>query len=358
MVVAIRTVEQPAGAQAGESVVMEATAGFRTIGREPSLRVLVGVYGAQTLVAGALDVLLVVLALDLLETGDGGVGLLYASVGVGGLVGAMVVLSVASRGRLAGPLAVGLVLWGAPIALIGLSPHEVLAVVALGLVGIGNTLVDVSALTLLQRVVADEVLGRVFGVLESLMVATIGIGAICASALVGGLGGEGALIIAGLFLPAVALVSWPRLRALDAAAVVPTHRLEILRRVPIFGPLPAITLEHLAGALAEQPMASGEVLVRAGDAGDRFYLIERGAVDVEAETGTVRLEAGEFFGEIALLRDVPRTATVTAAEDGGLLVLERDEFLGAVTGHAASAEAADAVVATRLAGLRPGLGSL
>jgi MFS family permease len=309
------------------SAAAEALAGFRTIAHDANLRLIIGLYGAQTLVAGALK--------------------------------AVVALALVGRQRLATDFGLGLVLWGLPITLIGIFPEPPIALVLLGLVGIGVTIVDVAAVTLLQRVVPDEVLARVFGVLQTVFVATIGFGAIAAPLLVSWLGARGALIATGALLPTLSILLWTRLRALDGVGMAPSDALELLRGLAIFRPLPAPILEELASKLVLVTTSAGEQVIREGDQGDRFYLIDTGEVDVRTEGQPVgTLGPGEYFGEIALLRDVPRTATVEAKAGTRLYALERDEFLSAVTGHPESAEAADAVVASRLAGLRPGLGSV
>jgi MFS family permease len=345
-----------ARAEEAGGFVATALAGFRTIVTLGDLRLLVALYSAQTLVAGALNVFVVVLALDVLDLGEAGVGILDSAIGIGGLIGAAVTLALVGRRRLANDLGVGIVLWGAPIALIGVWPEQWFVLLALGIVGIGNTLVDVAALTLLQRTVPDEVLARVFGVLEALVVATIGIGAALAPPLIDWLGVETALVATGVLLPGLAVLSWRRLLAVDAAAAVPEHQLALLRRISIFGPLPSPTLEHLAASLVRREVPAGEVVIREGDPGDRFYVLEEGEVEVSAAGKQVAtLGPGDWFGEIALLRDVPRTATVTAATHSVVWSLERDEFLAGVTGHTDSAEAVDAVVGARLAGLRAAL---
>jgi MFS family permease len=223
------------------------------------------------------------------------------------------------------------------------------ALVCFGIVGVGNTMVDVAGLTLVQRTAPDEVRARVFGVLESVFLGTIGIGAIVAPGLTAAFGPRGALIAAGTALSAIVLISWSRLRRVDAPAPVPEAELALLSRIPVFAPLPPVTLEQLASLLAHVHVPAGEAVFRQGDHGDRFYVIEKGEVMV-APVGrpAVALGPGDSFGEIALLRDVPRTATVITRTDASLLVLERDVFIAAVTGHAPSAAAADAVIATHL----------
>jgi MFS family permease len=323
--------------------------GFRAIAAHPALRVVVGLTAAQTLVAGAFEVLLVVVALKLLHAGSGGVGWLNTGVGVGALLGVLVVGALAGRKRLAGDLGIGILLWGVPLALVAVWSNLAFALVLFGLIGLGNTLVDVAGMTLLQRSAEDEVLGRVFSVLESLVLATLAVGSLVAPALVSLLGTKAALVIVGAFLPALLVPVWPVLRRVDAAARVPTEPLELLRAIPMFSVLPPTVLERLASLAAEVQVAAMAEVFAQGDRGDRFYLIAAGTATVEidgAEAST--LGPGDFFGEIALLRDVPRTATVRAVQDLRLFALERDDFIAAVTGHAPSREAADSVVAARL----------
>jgi MFS family permease len=344
---------------AEEALHREVLAGFQAIFRVPSLRLVVGLYSAQTLVAGALNVLVVVAALELLDLGRAGPGLLNSAVGIGGLIGAGVALGLVGLRGLGTAFAFGLVLWGLPLILFGAWPETAAALVFLGLLGVGNTLVDVSGLTLLQRTAPEEVLGRVFGVLESLVVGTLGLGAILAPLLISLFGVRWALVATGLLLPALALASWARLRKIDERTVVPERELELFRSLPLFAPLPPATLEHLARSLVRVPAAAGTEVMRQGDVGDRFYLVDKGDMDVSIDGEVVStLGPGDHFGEIALLRDVPRTATVTARSDASLLALERDEFVSAVSGHPVSREAADAVVAARLGRLRPGLASI
>jgi MFS family permease len=337
--------------------IRELTAGFVTLAREPGLRVLVGLLVAQTLVAGALNVLIVVSALQLLDLGDQGVGFLNSAVGIGGLVGALVSAALIGR-RLTSNFLVGIMLWGLPIALIGVFPEPVPALIFLALVGLGNTLVDVSAFTLLQRAVPDEVLARVFGAVQALWVGAIGIGAIIAPLLIAALDIRGALIATGALLPVLATLLRRRLSTLDEVPV-PERELQLLRGIEIFKPLPPPVLESLAHALVPVRVEAGREVFREGELGDRFYIVADGEVEIVQNGKVVNLEGpGEFFGEISLLRDVPRTATVRAKTEVELRALERDEFIGSVTGHAASAEAADSVVATRLSSLRPGLASV
>ncbi|HEX9597864.1 MAG TPA: MFS transporter [Gaiellaceae bacterium] len=338
------------------SVVDELLAGFRTIARERRMRLLVGLFSAQTFVDGMLSVLIVVIALKLLDTGQAGVGFLNSAVGVGGLFGALAAAALVGRRRQAADFGVGIFIWGVPIALVAIWPNQVFVLVLLAVVGIGNTIVDVSGMTLLQRSAPDDVLARVFGVLESVLLITVALGAIAAPLLLNWLGTRGALIVAGALLPLVVIPAWPRLNAIDRAAQVPVERLEILRANPIFAPLPGSTLEQLAGALDEVRGTAAEEIVRQGEPGDRFYLIKEGTLDVYIDGQPVHsLGPGDSFGEIALLRDVPRTATVTARTEAALYALDRRHFLAAVAGFGPSLSAAEGVIGMRLGTGRAGI---
>ena len=341
--------ERPARA----SILHEASAGFRAIGSDSRLRILVGLITTVTFVVGAIEVLLVPLAIQRLDMGDGGVGYLHTAFGIGALLGAIGGLALVGVRRLSVPFVVGVLLFGLPVVLIGAWPVIVIAVLGFGLVGIGNTLVDVAGFTLVQRAVPDEVLARVFGVIQFLWFGTTGVGAVVTPFLIEWLGLRGALVAVGLFSPVMVALVGARLVRIDAAATAPEEGdLRLLRAVPIFAPLPGTTIEHLANRLAPLRFEPGTEIIRQGDPGDRFYLVAEGEVEVEADGRPVSsLGAGEYFGEIALLRDVPRTATVKAKTPVVLYALEREDFLAAVTGHAPSARAADAVVGARLAAL-------
>jgi hypothetical protein len=268
--------------------------------------------------------------------------------GVGGILGSLAAFALIGRKRLASDFGLGIVLWGAPLAAIGIWPQAWVALVALAVLGLGNTLVDVAGLTLLQRTAPPDVIGRVFGVLEMILVGTIGLGAALAPALIDGVGIRWALVVTGAILPALAALTWRSLVRIDAESEAPAE-LALLERLPIFSPLPAPALERLASQLEPVVVSAGATVIRQGDHGDRFYVVESGRLGVTVDGAPAgELEPGDSFGEIALLRDVPRTATVTAGSDTTLWALGREEFLDAVTGNAPSARAADAVVGARL----------
>ena len=327
----------------------EALAGFRTLAAVPRLRLVVGLIAAQTVVDGALDVLIVVLALDTLEAGASGLGFLNSAAGVGGIAAALLVSGAAARGRLASSLGVGIVLWGLPLLLIGIWPEQAVALVLLAFVGAGGTIVGVAGDTLLQRAAPPDLLARVFGAVDGLLLVALAIGSLGAPFLVETVGVRGALVATGMVLPILAALTWRRLVAIDAAAPVPERQLDLLRRSPIFAPLDPTTLEALAHRLQPRQVQAGDVVFAQGSAGDEYYLVDAGRLRVSVDGEQVsELGEGDGLGEIALLRDVARTATVTAVEDSSLFALERDDFLDAVGGHAGSRAAAENLAASRL----------
>ena len=324
-------------------------AGWRAIASNRSLRIVVGLFSIQTLVAGMLNVLVVVIAIELLGLGKAGVGWLDGTVGIGATAGVLVVAAVTGRGGLAKPFALGLVLWGLPLVLIAVWPQTIAAFALMALLGLGNTLVDVAGVTLMQRGTDDDVIGRVFGAFESLALVAMGAGSLLAPLLVSLLGTRGGVLVAGSILPLALVPLWRPLLVVDTLAAAPQGRIDLLRSIPIFAPLALPELERLAQAARELRIAGGSSVFEEGEAGDRFFAIAEGRAAVESRGAGLReLGAGDFFGEIALLRDVPRTATVRALTALRLVALERPMFLETVTGHAASAEAAGSIVAARL----------
>jgi Cyclic nucleotide-binding domain len=331
-----------------EGALDELASGFRTVAREPSLRLLVGVLSASTFVEGAVDVLVVLVAIELLDLGGAGVGWLNSAWGVGGLVGGAAAIALLGRGRLARGLAAGCLMVGVPLLVLAALPEVVVAAAALLVLGFGYALIETAGMTLLQRLTSDEVLGRAFAVLESSYWLTTGIGAMTAPAIVSLLGVRGALVALGICLPLIVALRWAGLKRFEAGAAVPARAFSLLRKQELFAPLPLGTVENLALRLSELEVSAGEEVIREGDRGERFYVIADGDFDVTCSRGAFPpLEAGDVFGEIALLRDVPRTATVIARTDGLLYVLDREAFLTALTGHRYAARTADTLAGER-----------
>ena len=330
-------------------VIAETLEGVRAVVHDKHARLIYGLFGMQTVVRGALSVLIVVASIELLDMGEAGVGWLNSAFGVGGIAGAIVSLMLVGRKKMAVPYGLALVMWGAPIAILAAMPHPLAALVLLGLPGLGNAVLDVSGFSMLQRLIPSKVMGRAFGALEAMVFAGVGIGSILGSLLVGSLGIRGALIATGAVLPGLALLSWSRLQSIDAATHVPERELALLRGIPMFAALPAVAVEHLAASLEREIVPARSVVVRQGEVGDRFYVIADGVAAVTVGRKiTQRLYDGESFGEIALVRGVPRTATVRAITTLELFVLPGEAFLSAVSGNALSTAAADRTATDRM----------
>lgn len=341
-------VQQGNGEEPSVGFLRETSEGFRAIVADRRLTVLTGLFAAQTFVDGALGVLVVVLALETLDLGASGVGYLNSVLGVGGIVGGVAAAALVARARLGTDFGAGIVLWGVPLVLIGIWPDPLVAIFALTVVGVGNTIVDVAGDTLLQRAVPDEVLARAFAAMESVTLVAVALGSIAAPVLVDLAGDRWALIVFGSVLPVLGAFSWRSLSRMDRAPAGP--ELELLRSLPLFEPLPPPTLEYLAGKLVRKRFGAGETILTQGERGDAFFVIADGTVHVSpAEGAPKRLGPGESFGEIALLREVPRTATVVATTDVEVLELPGEEFVAAVSGNADALRAADAIVGARLA---------
>jgi MFS family permease len=341
--------DEPPFQKERHSVLREASEGFRTIAHDKRLQLVIGLFSAQTLVNGAMNVLLAVSALQLLDLGPGGVGYLSSAVGVGGLIGAVFSLMLVGRRRLAGMFGLGVAGAGGPMLFIAPRPSTAIALVAFALIGVSNIIEDVAGFTLLQRTTPAEVLSRVFGVVHSLFFATVALGAILAPRLIDLVGVRWSLVAVGAILPVLTVATRIPLVRLDDAAVDRARELDLLQAIPIFSPLSASVLESVAARLVPVHARAGEEIVRQGDPGDRFYVVASGEVEVSIDGRPHATQGpGDHFGEIALLRDVPRTATVSACTDVELLALDRDDFLPAVTGHAGSAQAAEAVIGARL----------
>ena len=327
----------------------ETSAGFRTIGADRGLLVVTAAACVQTVVAGASAVFVVVMAADVLGTGARGVGFLDSVFGIGSIVGGVLAIGRASRGRLATDLAVGVGLWSLPLLLVTVRPSPVTCFAAMALLGLGNPLVDVNLDTIVQRITPDQVLGRVFGALEACFISTMALGALVMPFLIEWLDLRWALLAIAVPVMAAVVLGLPEMRRLDARLQAP-DRLPLLRSIDIFAPLAPGALESVARRLTELRFVAGEVLLREGAESDLFYVIESGLVEVTQQGRVLRHEGpGEYFGEIGLLRDVPRTATITALEPTVVQALAREDFLRAVSGHREARLAADNVVTRRLA---------
>src|SRR5437764_2643709 len=333
------------------SLVRDVAEGLRELRHEKGASALLLLVGCQFAIIGMLDVLSVELAFSVLSLDQSGPGILSAALGIGGLFGATFAMIRLAQKRLASPFLLGALANGVPLLLFGLPlAFELLAAIALlAVAGAGKAFADVTGKTLLQRSVREDTQARVFGLQEGLSDAGMALGTVLAPLFVAWFGARGALGGAGVFLPAAAVLAWRRLQVLDNRAVVPERELEFLRRIPFMEALTPLTLERLASRMVLIPAAYGDMIIRQGDPGDRFYVVEEGTVRVTANGRHIAvLGPGSYFGEIALLRNILRTASVTAQGPAQLLALEREEFLAAVTGSRRSAEVVDAEIVRRL----------
>lgn len=338
-----------------QTPVVQGTAdGLKAVAGHRDLRLLFGLGFAQTYVRGSLNVFTVVMAFDLLDLGDSGVAALTAAVGVGGLIGALGVSLLVGSRHLGVWLMIALVLWGAPLAVIGAVPVAAVAFALIAVIGVANAIIDVPLFTLPVRLVRDDVLTRVFGVFESIITIGVAMGSALTPVVIAILGLEGAMIATGALLPVVALLAWRPLVALDERLGVRDDEIDALRRTPMLQLLPVPSIEYLASRVDTHPVPAGTDLCRQGDPGDSYYVIVDGEADVIGDGETVRsVGPGDGVGEIALLRDVPRTATVRARENLVVMEIGREVFLEVVTGHSTTNDAANEVVAQHLADFHP-----
>lgn len=309
--------------------------------------------GAQFFILGVRDILYAVLAIDVLDAGAQGAGLLASAVGVGGLIGALATFVLVGRVRLATPVEVAVGAAGGATASLALVGAMGPAILVLVVAGASRAFFDVASRTLLQRSVRHDVLSRVFGLQEALLLVGLAVGSGTAPILVAVFGDRGAFVAAGALLAVCGVAAWPALRQLDRRAVLPDpERYILFREIDIFRPVAQPALERLVADAQPLRVEAGTILIREGDVGDRFYVVTEGRLRVERDGKVIAtLGPAGYVGEIALLRDVPRTADVVADIDTELLAVEREVFLDAVTGSRRGSRALDTEVERRLAEL-------
>lgn len=313
-------------------------------GRPWALGVL-GVSLARYLILGALDVLLVVLAYDALDLDGSGAGLLNALVGGGALASTAVAAMVVRRARLAPWLAAGLSVAALLSVVLGAATTLPVALVALPLLGLGASLIDGLGRMLLQRSADPRQLGSVFALIELVGGVGLILGSLLAQILVAIGDVHLALYGLGAVLVALLAATFRAVAQADEGADMPVVEMSILRQLPMFETSTPLALEAVARSAEHVRVADGTVVVTQGDPGDRFYAVASGRFDVVMSGEHIRFaERGSFFGEVALLADIPRTATVTARGPGELLAVDRVAFLIAVTGSDTSRAAAWGVV--------------
>ena len=331
-------------------LVREIVDGLRVVARHRDLRWVFNVGFVQTYTRGALNVFTVVMAFELLDLGESGVAGLSAAVGVGGIVGSLLVTLLVGSRHLGRWLVLAAVLWGAPIAVIGAVPRVGVAYALVAVVGVANAVIDVPIFTLPVRLVRDDVLTRVFGLFESTVTVGLALGSALTPVAIELFGLESAMIATGLLLPLLAAAGWRPMEALDARLTVRDTEIGVLRATPMLQLLPVPSIEYLASHAHMRRVPAGTTVFRQGDPGDHFFVIAAGTADVIGDGAPIRTEGpGECFGEVALLRDLPRTATVRAGDELVVVEIPGDDFLEVVSGHGSTNEAAHAVAATHLA---------
>ncbi|HEX3455430.1 MAG TPA: cyclic nucleotide-binding domain-containing protein [Gaiellaceae bacterium] len=332
-----------------EEAMRSLARGFHAVRSDPELQLVTELFAAKNLGRGALNVLIVVVPLALLGLGSASVGWLTAVLGVGGVLGGLAATTLVGRRRMIPAMSAGLALWGLPLIAIGGLPYLAAAIVGFLVLGTGNTITDVAGYALIGRSARDDLIGAVYSVHEAVRAIAIVVGSVATAAIVELAGTREALVAAGAGL-VVAAALGELLRSREHSREPRPEWLQLIRANPLFGWLPPIAAARLASRLEPFDLGAGATLLREGDPGDRAYLLEEGELLAEQggrEIGRVR--PGAVVGEIALLHDAPRMATVRAVVDSRLLTIERDEFIAAVTGNAGARDEADRLVHGRLA---------
>ena len=326
----------PGSAMTLVSAIREFGGGLRALIRQPPLVALVFV---QTFARGVLLIAVVVLAVDTFGQGDPGVGWLTAMLGVGGLAGSAAAAAVVTSTRISRAVPVGVVLWGLPMIAIGVVTMPVVGYIGFVVIGVGNAVLDVGAFTVVARVIPPAMLGRAFAAFEVIIVLGFTTGSLVAGLAIPAFGVAPSLWLTGCVLVALAAGSIPWARRLDAR-LVPGENVSALRKCRELDALPLAAVDHLAAVGVERTFADGEDVMVQGAAGDEFHVVMSGRVRVSRD-GTVvaELGPGAGLGEIALLRHVPRTATVTAVGELTTFVIPRLDFTIFVAGHPSAAAA-------------------
>jgi MFS family permease len=346
LVTGLRT--HPIGVAAQATPRDQLAEGARLLMHSRRARLLVALLSAEGVVAGALDVFFVVLAIAVLDQSQAWAGYLNTFYGIGGLLAGPVAMTLVGR-KLGRPILLSGGVLAAGLLAAAFAPGLPTTVLAVLAIGVGRSVFDVATRALLQRSVPANVIGRVFGLVEGLWMAGLGLGSVLVPLLVSFAGNRGALLGVSLVLPLVGLVGWRPLRRLDSAVTVPVVEIALLRSLRLFRDLPAPTLEGLAASLQRVPLEPGAVVIREGDAGDHYYVIADGSLAISRHGRPLGVRGrGDGVGEIALLNNIARTATVTVTVPTVLYALERDDFLGAVSRHPNTSRTASAIAGERL----------
>ncbi len=323
----------------------EALAGLRALGQAPLLRTAFLLLAGLTLIEGTTDVQLVVLSISHLGMGNGGPGQLYAVWGGGGVLGSATLLALVRRRGYGLALLVGALVFAVGVGVAG-ADGAALALVAMLPAGIGFALVETAVMALVPRLADDVVAGRVYALTEVVYAGGAGVGALIAPALINAFGASTSLAVVGAAYAALAIGVSRVLAKLDLGQEEASRVRELLRGISFLAPLPLPRLERLVRRAEPVAVAAGATVIAAGEPGHEFYAIADGEVEI-VEYGRTQ-GPGSGFGEIALLADVPRTATVRALSDLRLWSLDRGTFVAAVNSHGDVAGLAGATIAEHL----------
>ena len=342
---------RPSPSERPRRLVRDAAAGGAALARIARPAGMVVLAFAQPFVRGALLVLMIVLALDTLALGEESIGWLNAALGLGGVLGAAAASRIVRLSRLGRCFVVGVAGWGVGVLALSGAPTGTTAFAALVVVGLANAFQDASAFILMPRLLGPELAGRALGAFELVVMAGMGCGSLVAPVMADRLGVRVSLLVLGAGLAVLSLGYLRPFATIDRDLPQPGHDAEVLHAVSVFAALPVVVIDQLTLAAQRHHYADGDAVMREGEPGDHYYVITAGsaAVTVGGEARPA-LGPGDGFGEIALLRDMPRTATVTAVGSLAVLSLARDPFLSAVSGNHLSAEAAESLARQRLAG--------
>jgi hypothetical protein len=313
----------------------------RALRSRPGALGVLSVASGQYVLIGALDLVLVVLAIDVLDLGKAGSGWLSTAVGVGALITTLLATALLRRPRLAPFLAASLATIAIGLGVLAATPSLGSALVLLPVLGGSRAIVSLCGRMLLQRSSPPQALAAVFAALELLAGICMTLGSLTAQLLIAAGSARWAIASIGAVFAVLLAVTWRSLRVADDGADVPVVAMSLLRRLPLFAPLPPFALEAVARAAVEVPVSAGTSVIVEGDVGDRYYAVVDGRFDVVMGGELMRsVSRGGDFGEVALLADVPRTATVSASVDSSVLAIDRDPFLLALTGSPSAHEAA------------------
>jgi len=335
-----------------ESTSVSATvvAGLRLLGSMAGPRHLVILMAAAQSIVGVLEVGVVVIAIDHMGRSDATAGVLAAAIGIGAIGGSALTFGFVGRRRLSPWIAVGALCATAPIALVAATTDTVVIVALMVVAGLGRPLVAVAGRTLLQGLSTDDVLARVFGVFEGLAFFAVALGSAAFALIAEVATTEAALVITAAVPCAIAIALLGRIRRIDdARPAIDAELLATMRTIPIFTPLAAFRVEQMLVNMQKWTFGPNAPVFNKGDQGDELFVVTSGWAHIDLDGDAVGTRRGGFFGEIALLRDQPRMASVRAGSEGmTAYTLDRETFMSAIATAPLSSARSERVVAQRL----------